>query len=151
MDIDVKYQAFLPQDKALAMQTFLTPVMQGILSSDFLYQQIGVQDVVTLRKQIDEDKTRALADKQVEQQVMAPPPAQSQDPNAQGGVGAALGGDNPNSQAQADQAAVAPDGSLQNQQVDQAGLNPMVPQANPANALNASFNAIQNPMSSGNG
>lgn len=134
LNIRVNYEPFLPQDKALAMQTWLTPFMQGLISSDFFYEQVGVQDVVTMRQQIDGDKDRQMADQQFQQQMM-PQPMEG-DPNQSGMT--ANGG--------TPEAVPGMEGA-QNQDmvIGQPSLNPQPAAQNPANALNAMFNAIQNP------
>lgn len=138
IDISVKYEPFLPQDKALAMQTWLTPVLQGLISSDYFYEQVGVQDVVTLREQLEADKDRKQADMMYEQQV-------------QQGIQQAQA--EQQMQMQGQQEALPPEGmggeQLGDQVVGQAEVNPMASQANPANELNAQFNAMQNPMTVG--
>jgi hypothetical protein len=125
MDINVKYNAFLPQDKALAVQTWLTPLMQKLISSDYFYEQVGVQDVGTMRKQIDEDITRMIPEDQL--QAGQPPPEQL-------GAGAPEG--------------VPGQTGTQAQEtvVNQPTQNPMEQTQNPANALNDLYNSIQSPM-----
>lgn len=130
MDINVSYQPFLPQDKALAVQTWLTPLLQKVISSDYFLEQVGVQDVVTLREQIEADKDREQADQLYQQQVQAAL-QQSQQPvmPQEGAPPTGMGGE-----------------QTQEQVVGQASANPLPDNANPANELNDMFNAMQNPM-----
>ena len=135
LNIRVNYEPFLPQDKALAMQTWLTPFMQGLISSDFFYEQVGVQDVVTMRQQIDADKDRQMADQQFAQQ-MQPQPMEG-DPTQSG---MSENGGTP-------EAVPGMEGAqAQDMVVGQPSLNPQPPAANPANSLNAMMNSISNPM-----
>lgn len=135
LNIRVNYEPFLPQDKAMAMQTWLTPFMQGLVSSDYFYEQVGVQDVVTMRQQIEADKDRQMADQQFQQQMQ--PQMQGQGAPNQSGM--TENGGTP-------EAVPGMEGAqMQDMVVGQPSLNPQPAAQNPANALNAMFNAIQNP------
>ncbi len=135
IEINTKWTSFLPQDKALAVQTFLPMLEKQIISSDYFYGQVGVQDVITLRRQIEQDKDRVLADgmhqqevqMQMQQQQAALMQPQMQDPN----------------QPQ------APTQTVGENALEPVTPNPMPDNANPADQLNANFNALENPMSAG--
>jgi hypothetical protein len=138
IDVRVNYQPFMPQDRALAVQTWLEPLMQEIISSDFFAEQTGIQDVVTLRRQIEQDQNRKMAAAQVQQQVqmaqqeemmMQQQQAQQQ---AQLGMGQGLN---------------AEDVGMGEQPLEGVMPNPQAPNANPAQDINAMINAIANPMS----
>ncbi len=144
MDISVQYNAMLPQDKALAVQTWLTPLMQGLISSDLFYKETGIQDVVTLRQQIQKDKDRVLADQQFQQQMLPPvDPATGQpmDPSAMQNP---QGGENDQGSPEAQPG--MPGVQAQDAVVNGPTSNPQPTAANPANALNTIFNSLQNPM-----
>lgn len=125
MDIQVNYMPFMPQDKALAVQTWLQPLLNKIISSDFFYEQVGVPDVVTLRRQVEQDKDRDAADMQFQQQMQM---ATQQDMMAQQPAQEGVEGE-------------------QEQAVDTPITNPQVDEANPATILNEIQNSIENPMS----
>jgi hypothetical protein len=131
MDIQVNYQPFMPQDKALAVQTWLTPLMSKLISTDFFYEQTGVQDVVTLRRQIQQDKDRELADLQFQQQAQM---QQQQEAAAMGQVVPGEEGEEPTE-------------TVGEQAVETPTANPMPEDASVAAGLNEIQNAIANPMS----
>lgn len=133
MDIKVEYQPFMPQDKALAVQTWLQPLMAKLISSDFFYGQTGVQDVVTLRRQIQQDKDRELADLQFQQQLQM---AQAQEM-----AGGSMAG-----QEQQPEGLPGIEGQ-QKQAIDTPEANPQESMTNPATMLNEMANSIANPMS----
>lgn len=138
ISVMVKYEPFMPQDKALAVQTWLTPLLHKLISSDFFYEQVGVTDSVTLRRQIEQDKNRELADMQFQQQMAMP----TQDPNAQ-----AQGQGTPPAGEEMGQGAMAEDMGMGEQPLEQVAPNPQVNEANPATMLNQMMAAIENPMS----
>jgi hypothetical protein len=130
MDIRVNYMPFMPQDKALAVQTWMQPLLQKLVSSDFFYEQTGVQDVVTLRRQIQQDKDRELADVQFQQQL------QMQQMQEAAEMGQVLPGQ------EGEQTE-----TVGEQAVEQPTPNPQVAEENPAAMLNEMANAIADPMS----
>jgi hypothetical protein len=140
IDIRVHYQPFMPQDRALAVQTWLEPLMQEIISSDFFAEQTGIQDVVTLRRQIEQDQNRKLAAQQVQQQVQV----QQQEAMMMQQQQAAMA----QQQAMPDitQGANAEDVGMGEQPLEGVMPNPQAPNANPAGEINAMLNAISNPM-----
>jgi hypothetical protein len=144
MDIKVNYQPFMPQDRALAVQTWLEPLMQEIISSDFFYEQVGVQDAVTLRRQIEQDRDRKVAAQQFQQQVdlQAQQDMMSQAQQAQ------IGAQQPQAEAQPGigSGMNAEDVGMGEQPLEQVTPNPQA-ENSVVNELNAMQNALSNPMS----
>ncbi len=128
MDISVKYTASLPQDKALAMQTYLTAYLKHAISQDYFFDAIEVQDKSKIKREIDEDKADEQMEMQAQMQAQKQAQASQQPPQGQPPTG--------------QEGQPPPQGD---QMLEPVTPNPLPDEQNPADALNEMFNAVQNP------